>query len=1000
MAYLRAGAALLVLLWAWPGAAIAQVSTTGTIQVIVEDSGGGRLPGVTVTARAADTITTRTAVTNEEGVATLDAMAPSANYQITATLAGFQEQTLTNVLVRSGQTASARFTLSVAGVTEQVTVLAESPLVDTTKATTGQDITLQLTESLPTGRSYQSYLQLAPGVMPDDPTAQGNPAARGGINYSDIGGNLGVSTDNAYYFDGINVTDPLTGTFGANLNTEIIQEQKVVTGGIPAEFVGTPGLIANVITKSGSNRFSGSVNYFFQNTNLMADNKNGPSDEFETIDNGYTFGGPIWRDKAWFFGSYRYLDRKDDVSTLDTHEFLRKVENKQHQGFAKGSWGFTSSDMVSFTFLNDPTDISGRRDRDITNARDRATEQGGNRYAGLYTRVWGGALLEVGGTRHNGEVSVFSAIRESSNEAIFQRTDPRTLADQQLGGFGQDQINERDTESIRGSLSYNWGRHTFKGGAEYSKNTNFRNTLYIGDAIYWSLASKYAGARTNASQFAAGSWTNSRWNVTNASDFGGLLRTIDASPERAHYYNVMDLNHDGTITQAEAGQAILWSSTAGNPHGIVNYARTLQSAKGPQETYSKGLSFFVQDAFTFDRLTVNVGMRTERWEHFATNGNSVFVFDWEFAPRLSAVYDLRGDGRQKLSGYWGRYYDPVRNNMTNFAGTLTGSVLDEQVWVADRWTTFRTRGGPVVLDAVFSPTTQTPYTDDLTIGYAVDLGQNMAFEALFFNRRARDILEDYDASLYAYDTHGETVYPGPIDHPDSLWLGPEYFGYTAVPAANFLLGTLEGGKRDAHGIELVFRKRFADRWQMLASYNWTDAEGNTNSDSNADFQGDVIELDPRAPNQLARQPGNIEHLVKMAGSYTFDIGVQVGAVYSWNSGTWASRTYQAYGRNLPMLVEAGQEFEFAGIDYRWLAPDAVGSLTNPSYGTLDLRAQYNRTWTHNITTEFFVDLFNVTDNQGAIRNQDLVAGAGGKAFGEGIAWITPRRAFVGARLRF
>ena len=267
------------------GPAAAQVATTGTLVVTVQDPDGGRLPGVAVTAKAADTVTTRTAVTNEEGVATLEALAPSALYEISVQLAGFQDQIRPNILVRSGQTTAVPVTLSLGSVTEAVTVTAASPIVDTRSATSGQDITLQLTESLPTGRSYQSYLQMVPGVMPDDPTSSGNPAARGGINYSDIAGNMGVSSDNAYYFDGINVTDPVTGTFGANLNTEIIQEQKVITGGIPAEFVGTPGLISNVITKSGSNRFSGSVNYFFQNQDLMAENENGPSDEFGTADN-------------------------------------------------------------------------------------------------------------------------------------------------------------------------------------------------------------------------------------------------------------------------------------------------------------------------------------------------------------------------------------------------------------------------------------------------------------------------------------------------------------------------------------------------------------------------------------------------------------------------------------------------------------------------------------------------------------------------------------------
>ena len=96
----------------------------------------------------------------------------------------------------------------------------------------------------------------------------------------------------------------------------------------------------------------------------------------------------------------------------------------------------------------------------------------------------------------------------------------------------------------------------------------------------------------------------------------------------------------------------------------------------------------------------------------------------------------------------------------------------------------------------------------------------------------------------------------------------------------------------------------------------------------------------------------------------------------------------------------GQAFEYAGITTRWIAPDTVGVLENPSYGTVDLRVQYNRNLFGTAVGEVFVDMFNITNSQGAIRNQDLVAGQGSLAFGEGIQWQTPRRAFVGARLRF
>ena len=156
-----------------------------------------------------------------------------------------------------------------------MTVTASTPVVDVTNAITGQDITLRA-DRVAADRPQLPELPAA-GARRDArrPGVERQPRGASGLNYSDIGGNVGISADNVYYFDGINVTDPVTGTFGANLNTEIIQEQHVITGAIPAEFVGAPGLISNVVTKSGSNSFHGSANYFFQNSGLVAENENG-----------------------------------------------------------------------------------------------------------------------------------------------------------------------------------------------------------------------------------------------------------------------------------------------------------------------------------------------------------------------------------------------------------------------------------------------------------------------------------------------------------------------------------------------------------------------------------------------------------------------------------------------------------------------------------------------------------------------------------------------------
>jgi hypothetical protein len=975
--------------------AAAQVVGVGTIEVIVTDAEGLAVPGVVVTATATDVTTQRTGVSDDQGRVLLVGLEPSARYSVTTELQGFTPTRNDNVLVRSGQTATVRVALTVGGLAETVQVVSESPVVDTKSATTGADITLQLTESLPTGRSYQSYLQFVPSVFPtNDPMGGGNPAARGGVNYSDILGELGSSSDNFYYFNGINVTDPVAGTFGSNLNTEIIQEQKVLTGGIPAEYAGTAGLLSNVITKSGTNRFSGTANYYFQNQKLVAENKNAPSDEFSTYDTAVTFGGPIYSNRAWFFGSYRQLHREDDVTAQDTQAFLRTVERTDKQGYAKLTWAPTANDTLGFTFLNDPTEFTGQTSRTTLNTRDYARDQGGSNYQGTYSRLFGNLLIDAAYNVHESELSNFSAINAQYNQVSYRGGDVRTLADEQLGGYGQNLVNERNTRGFRGAAQYAWGRHLIKGGVEWSLNENYRNNLLVGNATYTSLANHLAG--TTAAQIAAGGFSTRTFISTNASDFGGLINRINGLPNRNEYYNLYDVNGDGTITSAELGSRLIFATTSGNPNDRVNYTRTLQSQDGPQLTQSKGLTFFAQDQVSFGNLTLNLGVRTERWAHYATTGEEIYTFDWAFAPRLSASYDLLGDGSQKVFAYYGRYYDPIRNNMTNFAGTLTGAVREEQVFINNEWLTYRIRGGPVQQDAFFAPTTKTPYTDDIMVGYEVDLGRNLSFATNYTNRRTRDILEDYDLSLYAFATDGSQAY-GDISAPGSLWLGLDYFGYEQNPGSNFVIATLAGGKRDYQGLEMTLRKRYSDRWQGLVTYTYSKAEGNTNSDSNADFQGDVLFLDPRAPFQFGRQPGSIPHLFKAAGSYTFPFNLEIGAGYRWNSGTIASRTFRASSRNLP--VQDPEGYIYGGAFDHWLRPDAVGSLQNPSWGQLDMRVSYRQVDTR-FKPEFFLDIFNVTDSQGSTRDQDLEAGNGGISFGQPLTWVGPRRLYLGVRLGF
>ena len=590
-------------------------------------------------------------------------------------------------------------------------------------------------------------------------------------------------------------------------------------------------------------------------------------------------------------------------------------------------------------------------------------------------------------------------IREPANTVIYRATDVRTLADEQRGGFGQDLIDLRDTKGARATALWTWGRHALKGGVEWSRNENFRNTLTLDDALFWSFSPGLSGL--TAAQLASGSFSSRRFNPGTTNDFAGLITTINGLPNRAQFYSLLDVDGNGTISVAELGSQATFTSTAGNPDGMINYTRNLQTENGPQDLRSDGLSFFAQDQMSFGRFTFNAGVRGEQWKHFATTGANIFTFDWEFAPRLSAAYDLLGDGRQKAFAFYGRYYDPIRNNMTQFAGTLTGA--------GDRGTAVHQQ-----------PVGDLPHPRRLQAAGRVLRAQHA--DAVHRRRHARlpggsrpqHELRD-DATRTAgratcsrtttsrctpLATDGTTSYPGNIDGARFLWLGLDYFGYAANPGSNFVIGTLAGGKRDYHGVDLIFRKRYSDNWQALVSYTYNRAFGNTNSDSNADFQGDVLYLDPRAPNAYARQPGNIPHIFKFSGSYMTAIGVELGANYRW----YAGFVREPHGaRHRPQPPDSGRKqaaYVFNGATERWIADGAVGSLQNPSYGQFDLRAQYKQR-IMGLGTEVFVDIFNVFDGQDSIRNQDLLAGRGGIAFGEPLRYQEPpRRFFLGARLSF
>lgn len=966
-------------------------STKGHLVIKVSDQSGEALPGATVTVANDLNATNRVAVTDEKGDAYVRQLAPATNYAVTVVMPGFGTVKREGIRVSIDQTFTVALTLE-PNMSEEMIVTGDRPIVDQSTQVTGDFLELGLIESLPTNRSYQDYLQLVTGVLP---TNSDNPASKGGLNYSDIGGTQGTSRDNFYYIDGINTTDFVAGTTGATFNSEIIAEQQVMTGGMGAEYEGAPGLISNVVTKSGSNDFSGSLNYYLQNDSLVgntdADVIGGVS-EYDTFDTAVVLSGPIIRDQLFFLASYQKKEFDELVNVIDSAD--RSSVDEADYLYFKMTWAPTQKDSLEFIYSEDPRTISASNNPEVINNRSNARELGGERISINYNRLINDSLdfeaklgfieSQVLRNPSPGQDSL------GSNNDIRWGDIDHTTEQEQLGGYDFVGEDDRNRDSWSAKLTYyvdtaSFGSHEIKFGLGGVDNQNVVREYYPSGAHYESAALA-TGASTYSELAALGIFSDT--------DFSRIASAINDS--YAALIPTLDANGDGIVSTEEVAAAPA-GFVNGNPHGQINAYRIFENNAGVNDLQSEGFHIFLQDNITWGRFNANLGVRLEEFEHFSATGESIHKFDMEVAPRLGLSYDVQGDGRQKAWAFYGRYYDPVRGNMTDFAGAWTGWERFEQAYIGGEWVTFRVRGGGTNIDALFAPTTKTPYTDELTFGYQTDLGNGMSLEVSYTDRQTENILEDYDITPYSFVAEGQGYYTDP-NLVGVYALDLDYFGYSyqdlLANPSNYVIATLAGGKREYTGIDVTFRKAMSNNWSMLASYTNGDAKGNTNSDSNADLQGDLEQLDPRVPGMFARQPGSIEHIFKVAGSYRWDNGLEVGGFYKWNSGLYYTTSEYFYRRYVPV--------GWSGVDVQDAAsgiPDGtIGANQTPAYGTLDLRVAYKHQFS-NINTEFFLDVFNALDDQ-AVTAEEGRIDAPSLQPGDAKDWVLPQRFYLGARVSF
>jgi hypothetical protein len=877
----------------------------GGLAGVVTDASKGAVPGATVTVTNKGTGAVRTVVTGPDGGYRIPDLEPG-RYNVAIELAGFQKATADDVLVLLGRTFEISPELKPGAVTEVVNVTAVTPQVDLKGVEIAHNVTAEEFDRLPKTRSFQGIALAAPSVN------QGE--IEGGLQVNGASG-----AENAFTVDGVVTNSLVNGSARQNTVFEYLQEVQVKTTGIAAEYGGALGGVVSAVTKSGGNTFLGEGHYYYLGSGLSA----GPvtrlvldpaddrtvsyfqdrKDPDHNNEFGASVGGPIIKDRLFFFGSVsprlahrtRTYQLADGTGSLDI-----KREQTYMQGFGKVN--VTSGRLNAYaTVLYTPTtsdgtlqNLDGAGPNFFVSGRPALAPNQQIGYESNQTSTTGNVDFTLGTSNF---ITVkggyfYDSYKDTGvpdNASYTYQTSavglPFAIPASLVGGVNTvntPRVQVRDDITKRGFFNIDYthaltaaGSHSFKGGFGYQRTINNVNNLYPQGYlnIFWNSAFQS--------------------NVTGITDRGA--------------YGYYEVNEFGTT---------------GNVGANI-------------------ISLYVQDQWSVTpRLSLNLGLRTEN-EAIPNvgTGQDAFKFGFEdkLAPRLGAAYDLRGDGKVKLYGSWGRYFDWTKYELArgSFGGDFwriyyrsldtfdLASLNVNNKPGRDLWgsaTGFRNRR--VNYAGNVDPDIKPMYQNSTSVGVEYQALANTVFTVHFVHNNLPRTIED----IGALDANGDEAYV--IGNPG------EFLSEFEAPSGTTPRGQpMPKPKRQYDAIELGVTRRFANRWFFSGNYTYSRLYGNYAGIASSDeIRTPTTNVSsPIAQQQLggvSRQGGNANrawdidylmwdshgnhdvvgrlatdrpHVAKLYGAYQTPFGTQVGAFFYGGSGTPLS-TYVITTDQIPVFV--------------------------------------------------------------------------------------------------
>jgi outer membrane receptor protein involved in Fe transport len=594
---------------------VAAQQTTGNIQGRIVDTQRAAVPGVTVTAKNTATGFTRSEVTDAEGLYRINAL-PVGSYDLHVELAGFAPQDRKGLVVNVAQTIDVNVDLTVAGVSESVSVTAESPLIQTSSSSVGGVVDVQRIENLPlNGRQFANLAMTIPGVglgFHSDPTKS--------TQYSpQIAGGNGRNVN--YQIDGGDNNDDTVGGLLQLFPLEAIQEFNFVTQRYKAEYGRSNGGVMNIVTKSGTNDPHGSWFTSFRDKSMNAQTETEKLSDVDKQDYrryqyGGSFGGAIVRDKAHYFAAFERT-QQDQQQTVDTLGLFPGDNGVFPTPYRENLFtGKVSANLNASQFLS--VRYGRNTNSQVYGAAVRAVPENWGDSVNEFNSINLNHNWVLGGSRLNEFIFQYA---DFGNNITARTGDPQeTFPNGVTIGYNTNTPQTTEQKKYQFRDDFSWHKtgmgglgHDFKTGVNFINEPHLFVTFASGSSDYAythltldpggpisAVSRNKPGASANLPTKQFATYFQDDWRVTDR-------LTVNAG---VRYDLVTGFNIDQT--------------------GVPNYIALTTAGKAGRFNGVPGFDEYAKDA-------------TEDYNNVQ--------------PRIGVVYDLRGDGRDVVRAGWGVYYD-------------------------------------------------------------------------------------------------------------------------------------------------------------------------------------------------------------------------------------------------------------------------------------------------------------------------------------------------------